>query len=464
MSSPKRVRTIVSAAAVSLVWCLPLSAQQHAGLTGTDPDFAALFARIVQDDQPDAGMPEMITEKSKSDSDVMAVGYEPPEPSGYEPPELSGYPAPQTCCPQSSCCERSECCAQSLCCSPRVWAEVDYMSVWLEGFYVPPLVTSAPAVAPFAGAINNPNTTLLLGNGQLADERRSGLRLRGGYWLNNCYALQFEYFGTQNSNESYNFASAPGAFVFRPFFNTNPAVNAQDGELADTIGVSASSSFHSASAHLRKCLQCCCDPCSDTCSRLDGFVGYRHISLDENLTIGETASVPPNTAIAIRDEFDTENQFHGIEFGLHAKRRKGPWGLDCIARLAVGNNRETVRVAGAGVVNTPPAAPLQQPGGLLGQPTNIGKFKNDAFTIIPGVELAVSRCLCPNLRARVGYTVMYVSDVVRPGRQIDFAVDGRWLDPNFVPPGAPPATRPARRFVESSLWVQALNIGLEYSF
>jgi hypothetical protein len=317
-----------------------------------------------------------------------------------------------------------------------------------------------------AGAINNPNSTLLFGNTELADDHRSGVRARGGYWFDdcNCYGLQFEFFGVDESQDGYNFASVPGAFVFRPFFNTNPAVNAHDGELADTIGISTSSEFYSVSAHLRKCLECCCDPCSDRCYRLDGFVGYRHIGLDENLSIGETASVAPNTSIVIRDEFDTENQFHGLEFGLHAKHRKGPWGLDCIARLAVGNNHKTVRVAGTGVVTTPPAAPLAQPGGLLAQPTNAGICNKDSFTIIPALEFNLSRCLCPNLRARVGYTVLYLSDFVRPGDQIDFAVDGRWLNPNFVPPGVPPATRPARRFSESSLWVQALNIGLEYTY
>jgi hypothetical protein len=56
------------------------------------------------------------------------------------------------------------------------------------------------------------------------------------------------------------------------------------------------------------------------------------------------------------------------------------------------------------------------------------------------------------------------SHLVRPGDQIDFNVDGRWLNGNLVPPFTPPATSPAQRFVRSDAWLQGIDLELAWNY
>jgi hypothetical protein len=349
----------------------------------------------------------------------------------------------------------------------RLWVQADYLHWWLQGYSVPPLVTTAPAlVGQFPGALTDPNATVVFGDRSLNGEGRSGVRVRLGYWFDCCRqcGVQFEYFGLEGGGSTFVAESSPGTFVFRPFYNADPAVVAMDAQLADRVSIGSSSTVYSPAALLRCNLWCCADEATCRSCFLDVIAGYRHFHLGEQLTISETASFPPATTFNLVDRFVTENQFHGGEIGLIGQIYRGPWKLEGIARVALGNNHETVHIDGYGTTTTPPGAPLPLRGGLLTQPSNIGQVSQDHFAAIPSFELMLSRCVGRNLRVSVGYTFMWLSHAVRPGDQIDFAVDGRWLDPNFVPPGTPPALRPAGRFVSSSPWVQGVNIGVEWNY
>jgi hypothetical protein len=68
--------------------------------------------------------------------------------------------------------------------------------------------------------------------------------------------------------------------------------------------------------------------------------------------------------------------------------------------------------------------------------------------------------LTQHIRAYVGYTFLCWTDVVRPGNQIDLA-----LNPSQIPTGT--LTGPARPTFtrhESDVWVQGVNLGLEFRF
>jgi hypothetical protein len=54
-----------------------------------------------------------------------------------------------------------------------------------------------------------------------------------------------------------------------------------------------------------------------------------------------------------------------------------------------------------------------------------------------------------------------VTNVIRPGDQVDLNVD-----PNQFPPPATsgPFTAPAFAFHDSDIWLQGLNVGLEYNY
>jgi hypothetical protein len=106
----------------------------------------------------------------------------------------------------------------------------------------------------------------------------------------------------------------------------------------------------------------------------------------------------------------------------------------------------------------PGLAAFTSGGGLLAQSTNSGAFENDEFAFLPELQFNLGYQLTDFTRARIGYTLLYLTDSARPGAQIDRSVDGRFLDPlagPFVP------TNPAFGFDSTSVWLQGVNFGLE---
>jgi hypothetical protein len=187
--------------------------------------------------------------------------------------------------------------------------------------------------------------------------------------------------------------------------------------------------------------------------------------VDENLVSTSVANpnfVPQGTTIAVADQFDTRNEFHGFEFGLKGNLWSGPWTLQGTAQMAVGDNRQVVNISGVTVVTVPGAAPVSSVGGLLALPSNIGRFSRDRVDVIPEFGVLVSYRVTSHVQVYAGYTLLYWGDVVRAGNEVDLGVN-----PTLLPGTGAPATgpqRPAPFFSGSSFWAQGIDLGLELRF
>ena len=371
----------------------------------------------------------------------------------------------------------------TLCLPQDGWVSFEYLSWWQDGMSLPPLVTSStdPGVARAeAGVLGSPTTTILFGNNDILDDSFDGGRLRFGVWLDRCHTwgIGAELFQIGEESETFRRTSTGDPVLARPFFNTLTGL--EDSELvafpnvvSGTVGVRATSELEGAGVHLRY-LRCCDEGCSSWlfcgcaehyCSRTEAMFGWRHLDLTESVQITENL-VSTDTAnpgsFDILDRFDTRNQFDGVDVGWMYRRTRGFWTFDSLLRLAVGNTRQTVTINGRTTINDPSSTPAVQtlPGGLLAQTSNIGTFKQDEFTVVPELNVNVGYQLTDHLRATLGYTFIYWSNVVRPGDHIS-----RDLNPNLLPPPADPVTgiqRPAFAFDTTDYWVQGISIGGEY--
>src|SRR5262249_15174735 len=81
----------------------------------------------------------------------------------------------------------------------------------------------------------------------------------------------------------------------------------------------------------------------------------------------------------------------------------------------LGSTAEVVDVAGSTVIAPPGQVPTVGNGGLLAQPTNSGHFSRDQFAVVPEVGINVGYQVTEHLRAFVGYSFLYWSNVARPG-------------------------------------------------
>jgi hypothetical protein len=91
-------------------------------------------------------------------------------------------------------------------------------------------------------------------------------------------------------------------------------------------------------------------------------------------------------------------------------------------------------------------------GDVLTQPSNIGRYRDSSFTVIPEVGVNVGFRVTPNWRVAVGYAVLAIDNVVRPGDQID---------PAFSPDGSRPAPP---GFSEATYWAHGLNAQMEIRY
>jgi hypothetical protein len=387
---------------------------------------------------------------------------------------------------------------------------VDYLLWWVKGDRTPPLATAGNPIAnpTSASIIGAPTTRVLFGGNSLGNDARSGIRINGGYWLNDNHSIGVDVSGFWLSQETRNFTASSagnpqlgrpivdlspvtvnifGQVVPNPLFGQNnvqqvaispmaiPGVTAQQGGLAGSVSVHRKSNLWGAEANLRRNLLC-----GDF--TVDAFVGFRTLGLDESLSISEALVAtgnqfifppgqtpvlvtPAGTAIAVNDRFSVSNRFYGGQVGVDGEYHYGRWSLGAKLKVGLGNTQEIVDISGSTRVVLPP--PLNTvtntAGGLLAQPgTNIGHYSKDIFSVVPEAGVTVGYQITPHLRGLLGYNFLYWSNVVRPGDQIDLRVNRTFAGSSPVPPTGMP--NPVFPFRTSDLWVQGLTVGLEFTW
>lgn len=404
----------------------------------------------------------------------------------------------------------------------RIWVRADYISGWTNGMSLPPLVTTSPdgtprnipfAIAnvangalvngnvvdfkrvPVAGVLGYPNTTVLFGGNRVNNGYRPGGRLTLGTWLtpSRMLGIEGDYLGLADISTRFRAAGTNGTpIIMRPFYNTDVNVNLPDAEVVNypptnqpglegQVTVDTLSRFQSSGLRLLFNWGCDdgCPDFTDWCGRpvwidCNLLLGYRWARLDEGVWVQENLRVFADgadlnaqgvvgTTINVFDNFATTNQFHGVDFGYTTKIEHGRWSYNLLSKIALGNTRSTTTIEGQTVITPPPPGAVQTVNdtGLLAQRSNVGRHTSNKFSTIPETGLTIGYQVTPRLRAHVGYSVVYWSNVLRGGDQIDLHVNGQYLNGNQNVQGL---NRPVYDPNYGHLYVHAINTGLEARF
>ncbi len=103
-------------------------------------------------------------------------------------------------------------------------------------------------------------------------------------------------------------------------------------------------------------------------------------------------------------------------------------------------------------------------GGVLALRTNSGLKASDRFTVIPEVALKAGWRFTERVSVFGGYSFMFVSDVARPGDQINQSVNiGNAPTSIFYNRITGPA-QPSPLFNHTDFWVHGVNFGIELKF
>ncbi len=434
--------------------------------------------------------PTQVLRKSLSSSSLLVEG-EDQYASSSERPDTSNTSATPTdfwednSNPPKACgtCSTSPCCCEPCCpplcgctpCGPRNWLRSELLSLWMGGYRIPPLLTSSPAGTPGgqAGVLNQPTTTVLLGDQLIGRGTNFGARFTAGHWFDDCRTcgIQGELFGV-GRDRNYSYPSPDdGSILARPFFNTDPAVNAPDAQILHLDGTAvgsmnfeSSSSVLSAAPSWRKNLRCCSDPCCPgEARRIDLLLGYRYFQANEQFSAIETiepqgATWVPGTQYILTDRIETQTDFHGLEFGANWVRQRNCWYYDLTSLIAVGTVRRQVDLFGSTQTIVPGQPDSILPGGFLVQAEEVGRRAQSNLAVLPQIRGKIGYWLRQNIQVSLGYDFLYLSSANRPDSYMNTVFDGSMLGLGSATMTGPPE-RPSR-----GLFVHGVSLGLQVTF
>jgi hypothetical protein len=367
----------------------------------------------------------------------------------------------------------------------RWYASADYL-LWRfkdSSLPVPLLTTTSDPTSTPVAAFNDPNTSVLLGNENVGGGLHQGARFTIGSWLDDRRQIGLEgaYFFLANKTTVRSATSdgTPGSPILAvPFFDEdagaeNTFVIASPGNFAGAAVLSLTSKLQGAD------VEGAVQAFDSEDLHLEVLVGGRFIELTENLNYAtsSTGLSDPNTDLILNtvDQFGVRNDFYGWQVGTRAGARWGAFEVQATAKFALGEMHQVGNFNGYAVTNffNAPAggpftgAPTQiVPGsGTFVQPSNQGRFSRDVIAVAPEVGVTLGYRLADSLRVFAGYDFLYLSNVIRPGDQIDRGINfSQTVQSQIAGNAAAAGTRPAATLVGSDFWAQGLHLGLELRY
>ena len=369
-------------------------------------------------------------------------------------------------------------------CGPRVWGGAEYLLWWIKDAPVPvPLVTTGPSTPTVGdrggvGVLGLPGTTTLLGGDNVGFGPFSGGRFTLGAWLTDDqrFGVEGNYFflAQQSKQQSVSSSGLVGSTNLGiPFINL--LTGREDSDILSRAPDHAGTATLSLSSRLQgaelNALFGLTDPCRAVQVHLVG--GFRYVNLNEDLTFDTSSpmlQVIPTITRFTNDDFGTDNNFYGGQLGVRGDYTWGRFELQAAAKCAIGVMTESVRINGSSAIevsNIPFGNGSLQTfrGGAFALPTNMGRFSQNRFAAVPEGDVKLSYQVTDHVAVSAGYSFLYLSDVVRPGDQIDRKINPTQSADQFGPGAALSGTPgPLPRTSSSDFWAQGVNFGLEFKF
>ncbi len=375
--------------------------------------------------------------------------YPPPPPGVYGPPPPYSPPAVILRDPGN----------------PGFWIGFDGLLWWMKNQPLPvPIITTGPASqGASAGNLGAPGTTSL--DSPLHYGIQGGGRIYLGGWFDSEHLVGMDgsLFWLDQQSAGFGAADRSGngsVVINEPVAGLSSTQVSALGFGTGGVSVGASSRLYGGDVNLLYNLY------RDNGWTINLVGGYRYIELDESLDIiGNTTlfstltytdnagnvlvSAPPGSTISVLDQFHTRSQFNGGQIGAEFQYLMGRWSVTGSAKLGIGDTYEVISINGATNVVPVNGSAVPLSGGNFAT-IQIGRYASNHFALAPEGQLNLGYQITPWMRGSLGYNVLYLSSVARPGNQIDNTYDG------IVHPLVP--------MTSSTYWAHGFNLGLQFNF
>ncbi|MEM6689927.1 MAG: BBP7 family outer membrane beta-barrel protein [Planctomycetota bacterium] len=348
-----------------------------------------------------------------------------------------------------------------LCFAPDQWfGSMEVLLMVRSGDFFPVLATTGADA-------NNADDTVLFGNETMFDDGTAGGRLTLGTWLDasQCRSMVLRLWSATEDDFSFDVDDNSVAVLGRPFFDVSDGITPTDevnivaapGQSNGAISIQGTSDVYGGDFSLRQFWY------GRYGGTVDFIYGYQYMRLDESLNIStrsqslDAAIAPLGSVIAIEDDFDVENSFHGGQFGIASHYQEGCWSFDMLAKFGFGSLRRQVERTGVTTTSIGVATAVD-PNGLLVRSTNAGKTTDHTFGWVPELDLTLGYRRFPAYDITVGYHIIAMTDALQVSGTIDPDLASNLSDP----PTGTQAPSPALRF--DTFYVHGVHFGLRYSY
>jgi hypothetical protein len=349
--------------------------------------------------------------------------------------------------------------------------QIDPFLMWISGARFPPMLTTGDVNNTVPGALDQPGTRVLRG-GTIDGGALSGLRLSvaKAFGEEGRGAFEVSGFWTDTRWVEFNRSSDTDGnpVLVRPF------VNARTGQ--EWADYRSYPTYMSGTTHEDFGTQLGGIEANvywDLAPRVPaensfGFgivAGARYFQLDEHYCTYDTSDDLPaaGSGLSFRyhDVFNTENAFVGGQVGAVAKWRMSRFAFDVTGKFLAGNNHQSVDINGwTRLSDAFGNVVFVDNSGLFVQPSNVGSRSRDAFAVGGELGLKLGWRVTDWFRINVGYQFFLLSNVIRPGDQIDRVVQMQSL----IGTPQPSLGRPLVPFQQTTFYTQMLNFGFEFLF
>ncbi len=360
----------------------------------------------------------------------------------------------------------------------RTWGSTEFLIWWFKNASVDtPLITAATdPLDPTAGSLGSAHTAVLLGGQNYNTGAHFGGRFTLGAWLDTDSRLGIEgtYLFVISESTSPSVSSNGTA--------TSPIIGLPYRDVADGLekfapltipGLQAGHASLSLSDQIQGGeINAVARFVNTDRASLCGLLGFRYLNFTENLDFQFDATrlpgaILPGATFGGLDHFGAHNDFFGGQVGLRGEYRFGNLFINATGKFAWGEMQQSMDINGGFVANAPnfPPATFKGVGGFFALPTNIGHYSHNVFAVVPEGDINIGYDFNRRVRATVGYTFLYLSNVERPGTAIQHTINTS-VSPGFSGPNGVltgPAA-PTFSFSRTDLWVQGINFGLEFKF
>lgn len=364
----------------------------------------------------------------------------------------------------------TDCCDPCDDCCDRFWFDADYLYWKIKNSPEPvPLVVGQNAKGqPFTGTF--------LGDRDIDLGWRSGGKFALGYWFDNsgCLGIECNYFFLGNKSKQFGVGTADNLAprLRIPYFDVN--LDAEDSIALSTPGRFAGNAY----LKLKNSMQgaelnvIALVPSCDPFMSFGLLAGFRYWNFDEDLKfIVNSGLVSTPSIFNTIDKFNVQNNFYGGQLGASFDYHYCSFFFNLKGKVALGAMYQKLGIHGAFETNeisdTATGALVKYPGGIFALPSNIGNHKKTRFSVIPEVDVNLGYQFTECFSVHVGYSAMYVTNVLWAGKQIDPNINTTqsilFDFPNPQPPLVGPES-PRARMRSEGLWVQGLNVGVQFTF